>query len=52
MVGDRDTDREAARSNRVPFVLFRGGFDPIAPVDGEGRAASFAELRGLLLGDG
>jgi len=50
MIGDRDSDREAARANDVPFVLFTGGFGPIAPLDGEGRAGSFAELRGLLLG--
>lgn len=50
MVGDRDSDREAARGNDVPFILFTGGFGPIAPLDGDGRAGSFGELRALLLG--
>ncbi|NNE44732.1 MAG: HAD family hydrolase [Gemmatimonadetes bacterium] len=50
MIGDRNGDREAARANRVPFILFTGGFGASPAVDGDGTAASYAELRGQLLG--
>jgi phosphoglycolate phosphatase len=49
MVGDRDSDREAARASRVPFVLFTGGFEPLTPRDGDGVAASYGDLRRMLL---
>ena len=50
VVGDRDTDREAARANRLPFVLFAGGFSSTARSDGDIVARDFSELRRLLLG--
>jgi phosphoglycolate phosphatase-like HAD superfamily hydrolase len=50
MVGDRDGDRQAARANRIAFVLFTGGFSAPPASDGDGAAATFEELRALLLG--
>jgi phosphoglycolate phosphatase-like HAD superfamily hydrolase len=54
MVGDRSGDREAARENGVPFVLFAGGFYATPPEPTDVVIASYAELRELLLpvGDG
>jgi phosphoglycolate phosphatase len=49
MVGDRDNDRAAAHAHGVPFVLFRGGFGPAQAQPGDGVAATYEELRGLLL---
>ncbi|MFN8177250.1 MAG: HAD family hydrolase [bacterium] len=49
VVGDRETDREAARANRLPFVLFAGGFSSTARSDGDVLVRDFAELRRLLL---
>ena len=49
MVGDRDSDRAAARAHAVPFVLFAGGFFATPSENGDAVVTSFAELRGLLL---
>ncbi len=49
MIGDRDSDRAAAAAHGVPFILFTGGFSPLDPSPGDSVAASYAELRGLLL---
>jgi phosphoglycolate phosphatase-like HAD superfamily hydrolase len=51
MIGDRDSDRDAAAANGVAFLLFTGGFDPLAPRPGDGVARDYAELRKLLLPD-
>jgi phosphoglycolate phosphatase len=51
MVGDRDSDREAARAHGVPFVLFAGGFFATPSENGDTVVRSFGELRGLLLGE-
>jgi len=51
MVGDRDSDREAARAHGVPFVLFGGGFFATPSENGDAVVRSFVELRGLLLPD-
>ena len=49
MVGDRESDREAARVNRLPFVLFAGGFSSTKPGNGDLVAGDYAALRRLLL---
>jgi len=51
MVGDRESDREAARAHRIPFILFTGGFGPAASDNGDRVAATFADLRAMLLGE-
>lgn len=48
MIGDRDSDRAAARAHGVPFILFAGGFDAIDPVSGDAVARTYDELRELL----
>ena len=48
MIGDRDSDRAAARENGVPFILFSGGFDAIAPSSGDAVARTYEELREML----
>jgi phosphoglycolate phosphatase-like HAD superfamily hydrolase len=50
MIGDRDNDRDAARANGLPFVLFAGGFSGTAPRDGDQVARDYGEVRRLLLG--
>lgn len=50
LIGDRDGDRQAARGNRVPFILFTGGFGPAPAGGGERVAHTYGELRGMLLG--
>jgi phosphoglycolate phosphatase-like HAD superfamily hydrolase len=49
MVGDRESDREAAHGNRIPFVLFTGGFGGTASTDGDRVARDYGELAGMLL---
>ena len=49
MIGDRDNDREAALTHRVPFILFRGGFHATEPVDGDRVAYDYGEVRDFLL---
>ncbi len=49
MIGDRDNDREAARANGLPFVLFAGGFSATEARDGDRVVHDYAELRRLLL---
>jgi phosphoglycolate phosphatase-like HAD superfamily hydrolase len=49
MIGDRESDRRAARENGIPFVLFTGGFQPASPEPGDRTAKSYGELRRLLL---
>jgi len=49
MVGDRANDREAATANRIPFILFAGGFLGTEARDGEPVARDHAQLRMLLL---
>jgi phosphoglycolate phosphatase len=49
MVGDRDSDREAARANGLPFVLFAGGFSSTSRKEGDYVAHDFSEIRRLLL---
>jgi phosphoglycolate phosphatase len=49
MVGDRANDRESATANRIPFILFAGGFLATEPKNGEPVARDYAELRALLL---
>lgn len=49
MIGDRDSDREAARVNRLPFVLFAGGFSGTRPAAGDLVASDYVKLRGLLV---
>ena len=51
MVGDRANDRESALANRIPFILFAGGFLSTDARDGEQVVRSYAELRPLLLPD-
>lgn len=51
MVGDRANDRESARANRIPFILFAGGFLATDATDGETVVRSYAELRRVLLPD-
>jgi len=50
MIGDRDSDRAAARANRVPFILFAGGFGQPPATDGDRVVQDYGELRTLLLG--
>lgn len=50
LVGDREGDREAARANRIPFILFTGGFGPAPSLNGDRVAQTFDELRAMLLG--
>ncbi len=49
MIGDRESDREAAASNRVPFILYTGGFGGTIPLSGERTANDYASLREMLL---
>ncbi|MCA9750678.1 MAG: HAD family hydrolase [Gemmatimonadetes bacterium] len=49
MVGDRDSDREAARAHGVPFVLFAGGFFSTPSENGDRIVRDYGELRALLL---
>jgi phosphoglycolate phosphatase-like HAD superfamily hydrolase len=48
MIGDRDSDRQAAAVNRIPFILFTGGFGGTIPLHGETTAKDYAEVRQLL----
>jgi len=48
MIGDRESDREAAAVNRIPFVLFTGGFGGTTPLRGEVTANDYTEVRRLL----
>jgi phosphoglycolate phosphatase-like HAD superfamily hydrolase len=49
MVGDRDGDRQAALANRIPFVLFTGGFLATRPRPGDRVARNYEEVRRFLL---
>lgn len=51
MIGDRDSDRQGAKGQRIPFVLFTGGFSGTAPADGDHVATDYAALRRMLLPD-
>ena len=48
MIGDRESDREAAATNRIPFILFTGGFGGTIPLPGETTAKTYAEVRSLV----
>jgi HAD superfamily hydrolase (TIGR01549 family) len=48
MIGDRDSDRQAAAANRIPFVLFTGGFGETPVFPGERTAHDYAEVRRAL----
>jgi HAD superfamily hydrolase (TIGR01549 family) len=48
VIGDRESDRDAARGNRLPFVLFTGGFSATRPSDGDVVAEDYAALRRIL----
>jgi HAD superfamily hydrolase (TIGR01549 family) len=48
MIGDRESDREAAAANRIPFVLFAGGFGETAPIPGDHVARDYVEVRRAL----
>ena len=50
MIGDRDSDRQAAAAHGVPFILFTGGFDPLSPRPGDGVAMDYAQVRSMLIG--
>jgi phosphoglycolate phosphatase-like HAD superfamily hydrolase len=49
MIGDRSGDRDAAAANRVPFVLFTGGFGATPCAAGDLVARDYDEVRALLL---
>jgi HAD superfamily hydrolase (TIGR01549 family) len=49
MIGDRESDREAAAANRVPFILFTGGFGGPPPAPGDRVALDYREVRRALL---
>ena len=49
MIGDRESDREAASANRIPFILFTGGFGGTTPLRGERSAKDYGELARALL---
>ena len=49
MVGDRANDRESATLNRIPFILFAGGFLGTDPAEYDTVARDYQELRGFLL---
>lgn len=49
MVGDRESDREAAHGNGIPFVLFTGGFGGTESTDGDRVARNYADLTEMLL---
>jgi phosphoglycolate phosphatase-like HAD superfamily hydrolase len=51
MIGDRSSDREAARANGIPFVLFTGGFGEARPEPSDHVAADYGAVRALLLGE-
>jgi phosphoglycolate phosphatase-like HAD superfamily hydrolase len=51
MVGDRDSDRLAARANGIPFILFTGGFGGEEPRAGDYVARDYGEIRHYLLGE-
>jgi HAD superfamily hydrolase (TIGR01549 family) len=48
MIGDRESDREAAAANSIPFILFTGGFGATIPLPGETFANTYTEVRSLL----
>ncbi len=48
MIGDRESDREAAAQNRIPFILFTGGFGGTLPLSGERAAGDYREVRRAL----
>jgi len=48
MIGDRESDREAAAQNRIPFILFTGGFGGPLPLSGERAASDYREVRRAL----
>jgi phosphoglycolate phosphatase len=52
MVGDRWNDREAALENRIPFVLFAGGFAGTERHPSDRVAVTYEELREILLPTG
>jgi HAD superfamily hydrolase (TIGR01549 family) len=45
MIGDRESDREAAASNGIPFILYTGGFGETAPRPGDRLAKDYDEVR-------
>lgn len=49
MVGDRANDREAALANRIPFILFAGGFLETEARENEPVVKDYDRLRALLL---
>jgi phosphoglycolate phosphatase-like HAD superfamily hydrolase len=49
MVGDRESDRDAAQVNGLPFVLFAGGFSATKRRNGDLVASDYAALRRMLL---
>jgi phosphoglycolate phosphatase-like HAD superfamily hydrolase len=49
MVGDRANDRESAIGNRIPFILFAGGFHAADIQENESVARDYSQLRALLL---
>lgn len=51
LVGDRDSDRQAARANGIPFILFTGGFGGEEPRTGDHVARDYGEIRRYLLGE-
>ncbi len=51
LVGDRDSDRQAARANGIPFILFVGGFGGEEPHAEDHVARDYGEIRRYLLGE-
>jgi phosphoglycolate phosphatase len=51
LVGDRGSDRQAARANGIPFILFVGGFGDEEPRAEDHVARDYGEIRRYLLGE-